>query len=309
MRLDPAAGNRRLPGAGGGLSVRQNLQEPSIFSDEHWESAMSYEAILYETRGPVAIITLNRPDRLNAIGQAVREEVHAAMQAAHEDDAVRAAIITGAGRGFCSGADLTGAATRGAGGGIPTPAAQNDRLDEMGWVGRWAKRFANFDKPLIAAVNGVAAGAGMSMALACDMRVGSTSARFKTVFVERNLSPDSGMSYFLPRIVGFSRAADLVFTSRAVNAEEAYRIGLLDRLVAPEQLIDEAVAVALEMAQWPPLAIRMAKRVLQHNQDAELDDALRYESVALGLARKATNDTRESIASFAEKRKGVYSGT
>jgi len=275
---------------------------------------MTYEAILYETRGPVAIITLNRPDRLNAIGQAVREEVHAAVEAAHEDDTVRAAIITGAGRGFCSGADLSGAATRAAAGGsgnggVPSPFAQTDRLDEMGWVGRWAKRFAHFDKPLIAAVNGVAAGAGMSMALACDMRVGSTNARFKTVFVERNLSPDSGMSYFLPRIVGYSRAADLVMTSRAVNADEADRIGLLDRLVAPENLIDEAVAVAQEMSQWPPLAIRMAKRVLQHNQDAELDDALRYESVALGFARKATNDTRESIASFAEKRKGVYTGT
>jgi 2-(1,2-epoxy-1,2-dihydrophenyl)acetyl-CoA isomerase len=275
---------------------------------------MTYEAILYETRGPVAIITLNRPDRLNAIGQAVREEVHAAVEAAHEDDTVRAAIITGAGRGFCSGADLSGAATRaaaggGGNGGVPSPFAQTDRLDEMGWVGRWAKRFAHFDKPLIAAVNGVAAGAGMSMALACDMRIGSTNARFKTVFVERNLSPDSGMSYFLPRIVGFSRAADLVMTSRAVNADEAYRIGLLDRLVQPEHLIDEAVAVAQEMSQWPPLAIRMAKRVLQHNQDVELDEALRYESVALGFARKATNDTKESIASFAEKRKGVYTGT
>ncbi|HEY1425529.1 MAG TPA: enoyl-CoA hydratase/isomerase family protein [Caulobacteraceae bacterium] len=276
---------------------------------------MSYEAILYETRGPVAIITLNRPERLNAIGQAVRDEVHAAVQAAHEDDAVRAAIITGAGRGFCSGADLSGGVARAAGGGA-APAARpleapgmNGKLDEEGWVGRWAKRFAHFDKPLIGAINGVAAGAGMSMALACDMRIGSTNARFKTVFVERNLSPDSGMSYFLPRVVGYSRAADLVMTSRAVNAEEAYRIGLLDRLVEPEQLIDAAVAVAEEMAQWPPLAIRMAKRVLQHNQDAELDEALRYESVALGFARRATNDTKESIASFAEKRKGVYTGT
>ncbi len=271
---------------------------------------MSYEAILYETRGPVALITLNRPERLNAIGAAVREEVHAAMQAAHENDAVRAAIITGAGRGFCSGADLSGAAAQAAGdaGGLPTPATQAERLDEMGWVGRWAKRFAHFDKPLIAAVNGVAAGAGMSMALACDVRVGSTNARFKTVFIERNLSPDSGMSYFLPRIVGYSRAADLIFSSRAVNAEEAYRIGLLDRLVAPDQLMDEAVALALEMAQWPPLALRMSKRVLQHNQDAGLDDALRYESVCLGLARKAEADTRESIAAFAEKRKGVYTG-
>lgn len=273
---------------------------------------MSYEAILYETRGPVAIITLNKPERLNAIGQAIREEVHAAVEAAHHDDAVRAAIITGAGRGFCSGADLSGAATRaagGAGGGIPSPTSQGERMDEMGWVGRWAKRFAHFDKPLIAAVNGVAAGAGMSMALACDVRIGSTNARFKTVFVERNLSPDSGMSYFLPRIVGYSRAADLVFSSRAVNADEAFRIGLLDRVVEPEALIDEAVKLGEEMAQWPPLAVRMAKRVLQHNQDAELDDALRYESVALGFARRATNDTRESIASFAEKRKGVYTGT
>jgi len=271
---------------------------------------MTYEAILYETRGPVAIITLNRPERLNAIGQAVREEVHAAVEAAHQDDAIRAAIITGAGKGFCSGADLSGAAARAAGGGgIPAPTAQGERLDEMGWVGRWAKRFAHFDKPLIAAVNGVAAGAGMSMALACDVRIGSTAARFKTVFVERNLSPDSGMSYFLPRIVGYSRAADLVFSSRAVNADEAYRIGLLDRVVEPDALIDEAVKMGEEMAQWPPLAVRMAKRVLQRNQDAELDDALRYESVALGFARKATNDTRESIASFAEKRKGVYTGT
>jgi len=274
---------------------------------------MSYEAILYETRGPVAIITLNRPERLNAIGQAVREEVHAAVKAAHEDDEVRAAIITGAGRGFCSGADLSGAPRPGADG---APAAalrgtggQNDKLDEEGWVGRWAKRFAYFDKPLIAAVNGVAAGAGMSMALACDIRVGSTNARFKTVFVERSLSPDSGMSYFLPRIVGYSRAADLIFSSRAVNADEAYRIGLLDRLVEPERLLDEAIALAEEMAQWPPLAVRMGKKVLQHNIDVDLEEALRYESVGLGFARKAVNDAKESRLSFVEKRKGVYTGT
>jgi 2-(1,2-epoxy-1,2-dihydrophenyl)acetyl-CoA isomerase len=271
---------------------------------------MSYEAILYETRGPVAIITLNRPERLNAIGAAVREEVHQAVEAAHHDDAIRAAIITGAGRGFCSGADLSGAAARAAvGGGAPTPTSQSERLDEEGWVGRWAKRFARFDKPLIGAINGVAAGAGMSMALACDVRVGSTNARFKSVFIERNLSPDSGMTYFLPRIVGYSRAADLIFSSRAVNAEEAYRIGLLDRLVAPENLLDEALALATDMAQWPPLAMRMSKRVLQHNQDADLDEALRYESVGLGFGRKAVNDGKESIAAFAEKRKGVYTGT
>ena len=270
----------------------------------------TYEAITYERRGAVALLTLNRPDRLNAIGAAIRTEVHAAMQVAQDDDEVRALVLTGAGRGFCSGADLTGAAARGGmGQNAPPVVSQADRMDEMGWVGRWAKRFALFDKPLIGAINGVAAGAGMSMALGCDVRVGSTAARFKTVFIERNLSPDSGMSYFLPRIVGYSRAADLIFSSRAVGAEEALRIGLLDRVVEPEALIETAVALGEEMAQWPPLAVRMAKKVLQHNQDADLDAALKYESVALGFARKAVNDSRESIAAFTEKRKGVYTGT
>jgi len=251
---------------------------------------------------------------LNALGDTLRDDLHDAVLRASADSDVRVMVITGAGKGFCSGADLSGGVARAAGGGAAAPRpleapGMNGKLDEDGWVGRWAKRFAYFDKPLIGAINGVAAGAGMSMALACDVRIGSTNARFKTVFVERNLSPDSGMSYFLPRIVGYSRAADLVMTSRAVGADEAFRIGLLDRVVEPEALIDEAVKMGQEMAQWPPLAIRMAKRVLQRNQDAELDDALRYESVALGFARRASNDTRESIASFAEKRRGVYTGT
>src|SRR5580692_10578315 len=124
-------------------------KQPAISTKPIGSHAMSYEAILYEIRGPVAIITLNRPERLNAIGAAVREEVHAAMAAAHQDDAVRAAIITGAGKGFCSGADLSGAAAMMAAGGAATPTAQGERLDEDGWVGRWAKRFAHFDKPLI----------------------------------------------------------------------------------------------------------------------------------------------------------------
>jgi enoyl-CoA hydratase/carnithine racemase len=129
------------------------------------------------------------------------------------------------------------------------------------------------------------------------------------VFIERNLSPDSGMSYFLPRIVGYARAADLIFTSRAVGAEEAYWLGLLDRLVAHDNLVEEAVKVANEMAAWPPLALRASKRVLQKNMTADLDDALRYESVNLGFARKAVNDSKESIRSFAEKRKATYTGT
>src|SRR6185437_8054167 len=225
------------------------------------------------------------------------------------DDDIRALIITGTGRGFCSGADLTGAAAAMAAGGERPEPTQNDRLDEMGWVGRWARRFWNLDKPYIAAVNGVCAGAGMSMAMAADMRVGSENARFKSVFIERSLSPDSGLSYFLPRVVGYSRAADLMMTSRAVDAQEAYRIGLLDRLVPHDTLVEEAVKVASEMCAWPPLALRMTKRVLQHNIDADFEDAIRYESVGLSFARKAPNDARESRLAFTEKRKPKYTGS
>ena len=273
---------------------------------------MSYEAILYETRGPVAIITLNKPERLNAIGGPVREEVHAAVEAAHQDDAVRAAIITGAGRGFCSGADLSGAAARAQGGGagaIPSSTTQAERLDEQGWVGRWAKRFAHFDKPLIAAVNGVAAGAGMSMALACDFRVGSEQARFKTVFIERNLSPDSGMSWFMPRIIGYSRALDLILTSRDVDANEAYRLGLLDRLVPHSKLLDQARALATQTSRWPPIALRAAKRVTQQNLNKDLDDALRNELRHLSYGRLAVNDARESRDARIERREPRYTGT
>ncbi|HWA60964.1 MAG TPA: enoyl-CoA hydratase/isomerase family protein [Caulobacteraceae bacterium] len=265
---------------------------------------MAYTAVEYEKRDHVAILTLNRPDRLNAINGDLRNDVHAAVEEAHADDEVRALVITGAGKGFCSGADLSGPRPE-----LSDDRPQNERLDEDGWVGRWAKRFAYFDKPLIAAINGVAAGAGMSLALAADVRIGSPNARFKTVFVERSLSPDSGMSWFLPRIVGYARAADLIFTSRAVDADEAYRLGLLDRLVPAEGLIDAAIAYANEMTRWPPMAIRSAKRVLQHNTEASLEDALRYESVGLGFARKAPNDVRESLASFREKRPGVFTGT
>jgi 2-(1,2-epoxy-1,2-dihydrophenyl)acetyl-CoA isomerase len=272
---------------------------------------MAYEAVLYDTHEHVAVLTLNRPERLNAISPTLRDEVHAAVQAAHDDDEVRALVITGAGeRGFCSGADLSGGAARRAAGEAapPPPQAQGERLDEIGWVGRWAGRFFHFDKPLIAAVNGIAAGAGMSMAMACDLRVGSEHSRFKSVFIERNLSPDSGLSYFLPRVIGYSRAADLIFTSRTVLAEEAYRMGLLDRLVAHASLVEEAVKIAAEMAGWPPLALRMSKRVLQHNCQADFEEAIRYETVGLGLGRKATGDQRESQLAFIEKRKPKYTG-
>jgi enoyl-CoA hydratase/carnithine racemase len=265
---------------------------------------MAYENLTLDREEQIAVVTLNRPDKLNAISRALHTEMVAVCEELREDDRVRAVIWTGTGRGFCSGADLSG----------PRPAeapqqGRQERLDELGWVGHQAIGVYRLDKPTIAAVNGVAAGAGMSLALACDMRVGSAASRFKTVFIERSLSPDSGMSYFLPRIVGYSRAADLIFTSRTVDGDEAYRIGLLDRLVPAEGLLDEAKVLAKQTAFWPPVAMQMAKRVLQHSmEDGQLESQLRYETLGLSFARRAPHDVQEAGASFRERRQPVFTG-
>jgi len=270
--------------------------------------ASDYETITLERRGHVGVLTLNRPERLNAINRVMMAEVAAAVAAVKADDEIRALVVTGAGKGFCAGADLMGAGQAIASN-APELKSQADRLDEMGWVGRWATMWSGLDKPTIGAINGVAAGAGMSTALACDVRIGSEAARFKSVFIERSLSPDSGLSFFLPRIVGYAAAADIIFTSRALGAEEALKLGLLNRLVPAAELLDAALAYAGEMTRWPPVALRASKRVLQHNTEATLEDALRYESAGLYYARRAPSDVKESYAAFVEKREGVYSGT
>src|SRR3954467_2665709 len=210
---------------------------------------MTYAHLELDQRDRVAVVTLNRPDKLNALDAILRDEILAVSREVDENDDIWAVVITGAGRGFCSGVDLTGSRAE------SRQQSQNERLDELGWVGRQAMAVYGLGKPTIAAVNGVAAGAGMSLALACDLRVGDATTRFRTVFVERNLSPDSGMSYFLPRIIGYSRATDLIMTSRDVGAEDAYRMGLLDRLVDGENaLVDAAVEVATLIASRPPMA-------------------------------------------------------
>ena len=264
---------------------------------------MTDEPLLVEKTDHVAVLTLNRPAKLNALDASLRDAMLAAIADVQADDDVRAAVFTGAGRGFCSGADLTAAP------GEAPPPSQNDHLDDLGWVGRQALAIYGLNKPVIAAVNGVAAGAGMSLALGCDLRVGSPQSRFKTVFIERNLSPDSGMSFFLPRIVGYSRAADLVYTSRAVDADEAHRIGLLDRLVEHDKLLDAALELAAQMTSWPPLALRMSKRVLQYNMECDLESALRFELTSLSFGNRAVRDRKESVAAFRERRKPVYTGT
>jgi 2-(1,2-epoxy-1,2-dihydrophenyl)acetyl-CoA isomerase len=265
---------------------------------------MAYELLTLEREGPIAVMTLNRPDRLNALNTQLQDETRAACAEVEEDDDLRAMIVTGAGRAFSAGVDLTGNERN------PDDdiGSQNERLDEYSWVGRQAMAFYRMTKPTIAAVNGVCVGAGMSMACACDLRVGSELTRFKTVFVERSISPDSGLTFFLPRIVGYARAVDLVFTSRNVDSEEAYRLGLLDRVVTSEQLLDESLELANTIAKWPPMAIRSAKRTIQRNLQADLEEALRNERAGLDFAGRAPHDRAESRASFFEKREPRFTG-
>ena len=256
-----------------------------------------------EHQGRVAIVTLNRPDRLNAINQQLHEELLAAIRDVRDDDSIWAAVIVGAGRGFCSGADVTGW------GGPQGPPSQNARLDEMGWVGHQAAALYGLDKPTVAALNGIAVGAGMSLALACDLRVGCSSTALRTMFIERSLIPEAGMSYFLTRLVGYSRAADLVFTGRTVQADEALQLGLLNRLVADGEVLDAAIELAQHIAKRPPLALRASKRVLQHNVDSDFAEALLYERAGIRLAALAPNDRKEAFESFAQRREPVFTGT
>jgi 2-(1,2-epoxy-1,2-dihydrophenyl)acetyl-CoA isomerase len=264
---------------------------------------VSEQPLQIERHDRIAILTMSRPDRLNALNVELRESLIRTCDALRVDDSVWAVVLTGAGRGFCAGVDLRGASDE------SEAASRQERLDVLGWVGRLSTAvYRTLDKPIIAAVNGVAAGAGMSLALACDMRVGTSNTRFKTVFIERSLSPDTGMSYFLPRIVGYSRACDLIFTSRFVDAEEAHRIGLLDRLVPAERLLEEAMTLAQQIASWPPVAMQAARRVLQQSMVANFDEQLRNESFGLLLARRAPHDVQESRDSFLERRPPHFTG-
>lgn len=265
---------------------------------------MAYEHLTLDIADDIATVTLNRPEKLNALNRALQGELLEVCAQLKHDDTVRAVIFTGAGRGFCSGADLSG-----------TPPPAPDRVpwqqltDEDSWVGRQARAVYTLDKPTIAAVNGIAAGAGFSLALACDIRVGSGHARFKSVFIERNLSPDSGMSYLLPRIVGQGAALDLILTSRTVDADEALRLGLLQRLVPHDQLMAEARAIAAAIAAHPPIAVIMSRRVVQRSWDNDFDAQLREEIHAIAICRRAVNDAREQRQAFLEKRQPRYTGS
>jgi enoyl-CoA hydratase/carnithine racemase len=262
----------------------------------------TYKCLLYETKNGIATLTLNRPDRLNALGDTLREDLQDAVTRAGDDADVRVIVVTGAGKGFCAGGDVKAMNESKAKG------ADHPLIEKVA-PGRDRTVLALRDapKPVIAAVNGAAAGAGMNLALACDIRLASTAAKFSQAFVKRGLHPDWGGTYFLPRVVGLAKAAELIWTGEIIDAQEALRLGLVSAVHPPEELLPAAYTLAGKIAAGPPIAIRLAKRSLYHNLDCDLRQALEFETFAQNICYE-TEDAREGIRAFVEKRPPTFGG-
>ena len=263
---------------------------------------MTYESLIYEAKDGIATLTLNRPDRLNALGGTLRDDLFDAVTRSAADPEVRVMVVTGAGKGFCSGGDVKAMGEAKAG--------QRERpLIEKIAPSRDRTLLAMREapQPIIAAVNGAAAGAGMNLALGCDIRIASTAAKFTQAFVKRGLHPDWGGTYFLPRLVGTAKACEMIFTGDVIDAAEALRLGIVSRVVAPEELMPTAYELARRIAAGPPVAIRLAKRSIYANEDLDLRAALQNETMAQNICFE-TEDATEGIRAFGEKRAPAFKG-
>jgi 2-(1,2-epoxy-1,2-dihydrophenyl)acetyl-CoA isomerase len=255
------------------------------------------DTIIVEQDGGVMTITLNRPDVLNAVNDQMARELHDALRQAARDSAVRCLVVTGAGRGFCSGQDLRG---RGAG-------DLSYRAHLRATYNPIILLLRTVEKPVIAAVNGVAAGAGMSLALSADIRIASEKASFIEVFARVGLVPDSGSTYLLTRLVGLGKALELCYMADPVDAPEALRLGLVNRVVPHEELMPAATGLAGRLAAGPTKAYGLTKRALNYGLSAPLDASLEYEAHLQEIAGRSA-DHREGVAAFLEKRAPKYEG-
>lgn len=265
-------------------------------------AAPSLETVLTEEAEGVLTLTLNRPEVLNAVNDQLSLELGEALRYAEREAAVRCVVLTGAGRGFCSGQDLRDRA----GVSAEAPVSYGDSLRRR--YNPIIRRLAGLEKPVIAAVNGVAAGAGCNLALACDLRVASDRASFIEVFARVGLIPDSGGTYFLPRVVGLGKAFEMAYLAEPVDAAEALRIGLVNRVVPHEDLMPTTRALAARLAGGPTKGYGLIKRGLRHAASRTLEEALAYEAHLQEIAGR-TADHREGVAAFLEKRTPRFTGS
>ena len=255
-----------------------------------------YETLLIDRPEPgVLLVTLNRPQRMNAMTFAMFDEFAAVCAAAQEDDEVRVLVLTGAERGFCSGMDLDLAAT------LPEMATEEFLRNQERWA-RGVSAFRLLNKPVIAAVNGPAAGAGFGLALAADIRIASSSARFIASFMKIGFSAsDVGITWALPRLIGLSRATEILLSARDVDAEESQRIGLVAEVVPDGELRAAALRRARRMIEFSPLAVGLTVAALQANVDAPFEAAIELENRNQTLCSRS-KDMPEALSAFREKR-------
>ncbi|HWB19011.1 MAG TPA: enoyl-CoA hydratase-related protein [Phycisphaerales bacterium] len=266
------------------------------------QTSPAVQSVQTTTVNGVCTITLNRPDVLNAFNNELTTQLAEALKSAERDAAVKAIIITGAGRAFSSGQDLADLKTRYVPGYVPE---LGDDLRRR--YNPIIRKIREMEKPVIAAVNGVAAGAGCSLALACDLRMASEAASFIEVFINVGLIPDSGSTFTLPRLVGLGKALELCWTGQKVDAAEALRLGLVNQVVKPEELAAAAAKLAERLASLPAKAIALTKRLMNQSLQNSLADQLEAEAFDQETAGK-TEDHFEGVSAFLEKRKPAFKG-
>ena len=262
------------------------------------------DEVLYDVRDGIATLTLNRPERLNTISREMLMLLGQLLLKADADPAVRVVILTGAGRAFCAGLDLN-AATKGSGIG-----SQNDTTSTVTTLDLKTAPptiLFNMEKPTICALNGSAAGYGMDIALGCDIRIMAEGAKFAAAFVKRGVVPESGGTWFLPRMIGWAKAAELIFTGRTLSAVESLAMGLANEVVATGDVMSRANAVAAEIAGNAPLAVQAAKRMMRSGLSESFGDHVHHVFVQL-LPLFRSEDFREGMASFLEKRPPNFKG-
>jgi 2-(1,2-epoxy-1,2-dihydrophenyl)acetyl-CoA isomerase len=263
---------------------------------------MAFNEILLEKIEGVAVVTLNRPERFNSFTTSMYREFPQIVDQLRRDDEVKAVILTGAGKGFCAGSDVSDRLGK-----RLEKGGEESRFENLQQVGAMALDIADFDKPIIGAINGAAVGAGLSLALLCDIRLASEKARFGAVWLTVGLIADVGATYYLPRIVGREKALELILTREIVGADEALKIGLVSKVFPHAQLMDGARNLARSIATGPSVAVELTKRALQRSLDNDLKTQLDYETYAQNICRQ-TEDHKEGIRAFAEKRKPAFVG-